>query len=562
MATSPTYATSNQYIKYRIVVTETATSIPNNTSTVNVKVDAWRTNSGYTTDAAGKCYCTINGTSYNSSWSYGQKPITHNSHTVLFEKNVTIPHNADGSKTIYVSSYIKHDKFTSSSHGFNVTLTNIPRKAEITAAPDFTDESNPTISYTNAAGATVDTLQACISLDNSTDTVAYRDIDKAGSSYTFNLSASDRSTLLAATPNSNTLTVYFIVKTVLGGTTYYSSVSKVMSVVNANPTLSGVTYKDTNGATTAITSDDQIIIQANSTLQFKFATLTAIKSATLANVKVKLDGTTYQLNLSGTTQSNKTINIGTVDSSSNLTAEVILTDSRGNTASTTQTVTMEAWSLPTAIISLQRVNNFYDETDLKVQSSYSSLDGQNVLTIQYQYKETSSGTYNSPVTISDNTTYQITLANTKEWDVRVILTDLIGSTTYNLRVGKGTPIFFADKLRSSVGINCLPQHDNAFEVNGIDATGLLTNAMMFTFLNTDTFVIEFPFEVDANNLGFGFIWTAGDSGEIDFSTTPSATFFKSHTASVTLAADNKTFTMQTNSALAGVTMILVGLYKT
>ena len=172
MATSPTYSTSNSYIKYRIVVTENSTSIPNNTSSVTVKVDAWRTNSGYTTDAAGKCYCTINGTSYNSSWAYGDKPITHNSHTVLFNKTVTIPHNADGTKTIYVSSYIKHDKFTSSSNGFNVTLTAIPRKAEITAAPDFTDESNPTISYTNAAGSTVDSLQACISLDKSTDTVA------------------------------------------------------------------------------------------------------------------------------------------------------------------------------------------------------------------------------------------------------------------------------------------------------------------------------------------------------------------------------------------------------
>ena len=56
MATSSDFTTSNQYIVYDIVVTENSTSIPNNTSSVNVKVRAWRTNQGYTTDGAGTCY--------------------------------------------------------------------------------------------------------------------------------------------------------------------------------------------------------------------------------------------------------------------------------------------------------------------------------------------------------------------------------------------------------------------------------------------------------------------------------------------------------------------------
>ena len=563
MATSPTYSTSNQYIKYRIVVTETATSIPNNTSTVNVKVDAWRTNSGYTTDAAGKCYCTINGTSYNSSWSYGQKPITHNSHTVLFDKTVTIPHNADGSKTIYVSSYIKHDKFTSSSNGFNVTLTKIPRKAEITAAPDFNDEANPTISYTNAAGTAVDTLQACISLDNSTDTISYRDIDKSGTAYTFNLSAADRSTLLAATPDSNALTVYFIVKSIIGGTTYYSSVAKTMSVINADPVITTATYADTNPTTLAITGDDQNIIQAMSDVDFSFVSLEAKKGAELASLKIEVNEEALFDTLSGTSMANYDLNFGTIDSAADIDASITLFDTRGNEAHVTVPITMLGWSIPTAIITCQRENNFYSETDLKVQANYSSLDGQNTITIQYQYKESSSGTYNSPTTILDNTTYQITLDNTKEWDVKVTITDLIGSVTYNLKVGRGTPIFFADKLRSSVGINCLPQHDNSLEVNGIDVSQTIGNVeklMCFTFINTDTFVIELPFEVDANNQAFAFFPVG--IGLAELSTTPSISFLLGITATISLAADNKTFTIQTDSVLSGVTMVLVGLYQT
>ena len=136
MATSSNFSTSNQYIKYRIVVTENSTSIPNNTSSVNVKVQAWRTNTGYTTDGAGTRYCNIDGTNYSNSWEYGQKPLTYNSYTVLFDRTVTIPHNADGSKTIYVSAYIDHARFSSNSQGFNVTLSTIPRQATITAAPN------------------------------------------------------------------------------------------------------------------------------------------------------------------------------------------------------------------------------------------------------------------------------------------------------------------------------------------------------------------------------------------------------------------------------------------
>ena len=460
MATSPTFSTSNQYIKYRIVVTENSTSIPYNNSVVNVKVQAWRTNSGYTTDASGACYCTIDGESYGYSWSYGQKPITYNSYTTLFEITVAVPHNSDGKKTMYVSAYISHSKFSSSSQGFNVTLTDIPRKAEITSAPNFTDVDNPAIVYSNPAGTAVTTLQACISLDGTTDTIAYRDIDKSGTNFTFTLSAADRTALLNATPNSKTLTVYFIVKTVLGGTTYYSSVSKTMTVVNADPTISGVTYEDTNATTLAVTSDDQKIIQALSTVDFGIASIAALKGATLASVAITVNAVTVTDSLSGSSVANKTVTFGTIDSSVDETATIVVTDSRGFTATETVSVTMLAWSLPTAIITCKRKSNFYSETDLTVNASYDSLDGSNVLSLSYQYKEKSAGTYGAAVTISDGVTYTLTLDNTKEWDVKVIVADLLGSTTYNLSVYIGIPALFVDNKRRSVGVNAIPDQDN------------------------------------------------------------------------------------------------------
>lgn len=469
MATSSSFSTSNQYIKYRIVVTEKSQSIPNNTTTINVKVQAWRTNTGYTTYGTGTCYCNIDGTNYSQSISSSQE-ITYNSYTTLFDKDVTITHNADGSKKIYVSSYISHSRFTSNSQGFNVTLTTIPRQANIVSAPNFYDTDNPTIQYSNPAGNVVTSLQACISLTGAQADVPYRNISKTGTSYTFNLTQAERNTLLAACPNSNTLSVRFIVRTVLSGQTYYSTVIKTMTVKNANPTITGASYADTNATTTAITNNNQKIIQGQSTVSFNFTTLAALKYSTLTKVEVTVNAVTVSSNLSGSSVSNKTVSFGTINSSSNLSASIKLTDSRGNTTTQSLNITMLAWSLPTAIITCSRLNNYYSDTTINVDALYSSLDGNNTITIQYQYKETTSSSWSALQTLQDNVPATISLDNTEKWNVKVIVSDRIGATTYNLIVDRGLPIIYFDRLHRSIGVNCFPENDDSLEVGGIVKT--------------------------------------------------------------------------------------------
>ena len=467
--TSPTFSTNNQYIKYRIVVNELSQSIENNRTTINVKVQAWRTNSGYTTDDDGTCYCNINGANFSNSWSYGQKPITYNSYTTLFDKDVVIPHETDGSKTLYVSSYIRHDRFSSNSQGFNVTLTQIPRAATFTSAPEFSDTVNPVIGYSNPAGDVVDSIEACISLSNTTPVVSpivdFRTLTKTGSSYAFTLTQTEIDNLLAATPNSNTLTVYYILKTVISGSTYYSIAPTTFNVTGALPVITGASYEDTNSYTIAITGDDSQIIQNNSTVDFTFTSLEAVKDATLSSIAVTIDGVTVSQALSGSTASNVSLAFGVINSISDVTAEIVLTDSRGNEARTTVSVTMLEWSLPTATISLARRSNYYPETDLKVTANYSSLDGNNQITISYQYKETGAGTWSSPVTIQDGVTTTITLDNTKSYDIKIIVEDLIGSNTYTKALQIGIPIFFIDRILRSIGIGTFPDQPNMLAVD-------------------------------------------------------------------------------------------------
>ena len=148
MATSSSFSTDNKYIKYRIIVTENSTNVANNTSNVTVKVQVWRTNTGYETYGTGNCYVTIDGVNYSQAITTSQK-FTYNSYTEVFSKTLNITHNSNGTKTIYVSSYIDHSRFDSNAQGFNVNLTTIPRYATITKATNFNDTQNPTITYSN-----------------------------------------------------------------------------------------------------------------------------------------------------------------------------------------------------------------------------------------------------------------------------------------------------------------------------------------------------------------------------------------------------------------------------
>ena len=129
MPTSGDFYTSNEYIFYDIVVTETATSSVNNTSTVNVVVRAWRTNE-YVTNRDGICYVKVNGEESSSSWVYDEHPLDNLHKETIYDETITVPHNADGTMTIYVESWIKifsgsNTYWSSRWQGFNVVLSNL-----------------------------------------------------------------------------------------------------------------------------------------------------------------------------------------------------------------------------------------------------------------------------------------------------------------------------------------------------------------------------------------------------------------------------------------------------
>lgn len=460
MASVQTSSYDGRYLK--LTVYEESYSIANNTSTVRWTLESIGGSVNY--------YTIYNwGVWVNGQQIYGTKTTNWNSYnfpakTGSATGTITVNHNADGSAGnvgFQLNGCVYYNR--SNSYTGSISLTKIPRQANLTSAPDFNDEANPTIGYSNPAGNSVSSLDACISITGSSDDIGYRAVSKTGSSYTFNLTEAERNLLRGACPNSNSLSVKFFLRTVISGNTYYSILTKTMTIVNGNPTFSdsNITYKDSNSTTVAVTGNNQKLVQNLSNLLATITSATAKKSASISKYEATINGVTKTITSAGN------IDFGVINSANNLTLSVKVTDSRGNTATASKTVTFLAWVLPTAIISLKRKNNYEDQSYLTVNATYSSVDSKNSVTIKYQYKKTTESSYTALKTINNGSQENITLSKDYAWDFKIVITDKFGTTTYNTILAKGKFILFVDTKKLSVGVNCFPTKTESLEVNGV-----------------------------------------------------------------------------------------------
>jgi len=481
-------------------------SIANNTTTIKwtLKGAGGATNNWY---ESGNFRVVIDGSVVYSSATR----INLKNGTVVASGTYTMTHNSAGARSFSASAeagiyYVAVNCRGNSSWD----LPTIPRAATINSADNFNDTGNPTITYSNPAGNSVSSLRACIANTSGSVVYApYRDISKTGNSYTFNLTDAERNALRAACPNSNTLAVKFYVTTVIGGQTYYSTLDRMMTIVEANPTFS-VAYLDANSITVGVTGNKLQIVQNQSTLRINVSSAVALKSATLKTATCTVLGTNYSANI---TNGAATINIGKINSSSNLDIPIKVTDSRGNSTTKTITIQVLAWQLPTALITMQRHNNFYTATDINVDGNFSSVNNKNTLTIKLRYKKTSANAWSAYTTMQDNVVQTFQLDNSYEWNVQVVLTDKFGSTTYNLTLSRGLPIVFYDRLKSSTGFNCFPQENGSVEVNGVN----VLRSVMTRYLTADLSNLTADSYVKINLTGtnsFGSKLTATSDGGI------------------------------------------------
>ena len=208
----------------------------------------------------------------------------------LITVTATIPHNSDGVGTCSLSGEVNGPSGTSMngvrlSGSRTVTLDRIYRRATVTSGTNFTDETNPTIYYSNPAGNAVTALEACLSYDGSVD-FAYRPIPKTGSSYTYVLSEQDRAKLRGDCVNVKSRSVRLYVRTQIGSSyTDYSYVTVTASIVNAEPTIDSYWAIDTNPTTIALTGNNTTVVNGYSNLDIGMSS-SAKKNAYIADNQI------------------------------------------------------------------------------------------------------------------------------------------------------------------------------------------------------------------------------------------------------------------------------------
>lgn len=317
----------------------------------------------------------------------------------------TVNHNLLGELTINgsikaASNSVEPNVFGNASWELN----KIPRQATISAAPNFTDEDNPTITYSNLVGNDVSKLEACISLTGESPDIAYRDIPKTGITYTFNLTDSERAILRNSCVNAKSRDVYFYIRTTIGSTVLQDSLKRTLTIVNAEPTVSA-TAVDQGTVSITLTGDTSKMIKGYNTINVSM-TATAKKGATISSYKI--------------TNGSNVINTasGLFNNAESGTFVFTATDSRGYSSSETVNLTVIPYVPLTCNVNAKIELNATDSTkaDITFEISGNYYNGSfgaknNTLTLAYELKAQSGGVSTEVITTTptfkDNT-YKLT----------------------------------------------------------------------------------------------------------------------------------------------------------
>ena len=392
--------------------------------------------------------------------------------TVVASGSYSFTHNAKGQKTfsVAIQGAIYYYAVNCTGSG-SFALPTISRVSVINSVTGNNTDGNLRVSYTKYVSSYTDNLLIYLGstlIQTVSGYVNNKDIT---------LTNGALHKIYAATGTSKTTTLTFKLQTYDGSTLLGTSdgVNATLNISNSAPTIGAISYYDSNSTTNEITGDNKYIIRNNSTLTVKVDSLTSINGSTLKAIAVSGGGIDKAITLTGSSVESQTIDLGKVNQSADFTLTATLTDSRGFTTTKDINISVYDWILPTALISTQRVDNYYSETNVNITPNYTSLGGKNSITITARYKKTTDSSYVPDVTMQagDNT---LDLDNDYAWDLQISIKDKLGTTTYNSTVGRGLPIWFVDRVLNSIGVNCFPKDSESLEVNGVNLLKALTYA--------------------------------------------------------------------------------------
>ena len=439
-----TFGTSNKYINYSVNSQELSYDINSNTSVVRVWIDVWRTNTGYTTNGTGTVYARINGGVYSAGISTGQKitstPIR------LGTWDVTISHDADGSKAISVTGWISHSQFSSGEQGYTHTLATIPRVSGV-RCDGGTFGSALTIYFDRKSDNFTHHLY--YSLNGGPET-------GIGADYSTSATWTPPLSLLNSVTGADSTTIMFRAYTFNGGTNIGSSTCTCTVKIPTNivPTFTSITA-------TPVNPFGSLYLQGKSSIKLTINGASGVYGSTIKTYSIS--GRDYSY--SG---DKNTYTTGVVDKSGDITFTATITDSRGRTASKTVKVTVTAYTLPTLTFETYRCDSSGTKDIIKgtyiyvkPTFTYCIITGNAIKTKSIKINNTSKSTaFNSGQGYVFGT---YPLRSTHE--VEVSITDNVGNTvSVTHEIGIGKVIFNAPPHKNGVGWGRYCNKEGEFQI--------------------------------------------------------------------------------------------------
>lgn len=452
-ASSGNMTTTNKYIVYWIECVQNSQNIANNTSNVTVKVRIKRTNTGYTTYGSGTIYCKINGTTYSASISSSQK-ITSTAIT-LFTKTLTISHNSDGTKSLTMSAWISHSKFSSNEQSYTQTLTTIPRTSSFTLSASSLDAGKTLNININRASSSF-VHHVFYSFGNYKETISLNATTSA--SYTIPLEH------LNAIPNATSGTGTISVDTYVNNN-YIGSTSKNFTVnvpSNVIPTLTSLTSQ---------------VVANGADVSYGYVKGKSKAKLTINGATGKYGSTikSYSISGGGFSSSSSSFTTGGLTSAGNITFTATVTDSRGRKSSAkTVTISVLDYNNPTIDnFSVIRCNSNgtanEDGTYLKVYAkySYTNLNNKNKLSSNIKYKKSSSSSWTNAGSIQSGSSLIIgnnTITTNSAYNIALTISDSLVEIEKVVDVPTAFVTLDFRKGGKGIAIGKMSERDNLFEV--------------------------------------------------------------------------------------------------
>lgn len=336
MATSGQVKTNTEYDSYFWVKWEQIGNqdIPNNRTQIKWTCGLYSEHK-FKANAIKMSAFSINGVQVYSGGTYSNFE-DEGDQTIAFGA-MWIDHNADGKKTFSISSFTGwlYSNHNYSSSGGSFTLTDIPRKATITAASNFTDLENPSISFSNPGGFTMDVW---LELNPVGDHLCVRNNIPNTGSYTWTLTEAERNALRDRCAGTS-CTVRLGLYSYVGGTQYADYRDMTFTIKESDATRPTVSMELTLNNGTLPSTFADMYIQGKSKVNVKLSA-TGKNNAKINSYSASVDGVAYN---------SQTFTSNVIQSSGNLDIMGYAKDSREFTGSVKKSINVIAYSKPLVI---------------------------------------------------------------------------------------------------------------------------------------------------------------------------------------------------------------------